>query len=244
MKGNISMLSKAIKCLQATMLLNLVSIVILLVITITVVYLTTYVQGSNIELQTVLEKKLGLISKGINEIREMEAETLNLITEYHYLVKEHCTQLEEDSSDIQLYITTNYPKVPVEVANITAHKAVKLCDIYNINISLVVGMMEVESSFNPFAVSKVGARGLMQVMFNVWEKNLNLKHKFDLHDIETGMETGIKVILIYLENSNEDLTKALQKYNGIAEGSIFSNKVYEAMERFETFRERTISDER
>ena len=237
------MLSKAIKCLQANLLLNLVSIVILLVITITVVYLTTYVQDSNIEMQTVLEKKLGLISKDINEFREMEAKTLNLITEYHYLITERCAQLEEDSSDIQLYITTNYPKVPVEVANIIAHRTVKLCDIHNINISLVIGMMEVESSFNPFAVSKVNARGLMQVRFNVWGKELNLKHKSDLHDIETGIETGIKVILIYLENSKDDLTKALQKYNGIAEGSIFSSKVYGAMERFETFRERTISDE-
>lgn len=236
MKGSKQMLSKVIKFLQANLLLNLVSIVILLVITITVVYLTTYVQGSNIELQTVLEKKLGLISKDINELREMEAETLNLITEYHYLITERCAQLEEDSSDIQLYITTNYPKVPEEVANIIAHRTIKLCDIHNINISLVVGMIEVESSFNPFAVSKVNARGLMQVRFNVWGKELNLKHKSDLHDIETGIETGVKVILIYLENSNDDLTKALQKYNGIAHGSIYSNKVYEAMERFETFR--------
>ena len=244
MKGSKQMLSKAIKCLQANLILNLLSIVILLVISITVVYLTTYIQNSNVEMQTTFEKKLSLVSKSVNEIREMEAKTLNLITEYHYLVTERYAQLEEDSSDIQLYITTNYPKVPVEVANIIAHKSVKLCDIYNINISLIVGMMEVESSFNPFAVSKVDARGLMQVMFNVWGKELNLKHKFDLHDIETGMETGIKVILIYLENSNDDLTKALQKYNGIAHGSIFSNKVYKAMERFETFRERTVSDER
>lgn len=243
MKGSKQMLSKAIKCLQANLILNLLSITILLVTSITVVYLTTYIQNSNVDLQTMLEKKLSLISKGVNEIREMETETFNLITEYHYLITERCAQLEEDSSDIQLYITTNYPKVPVEVANIIAHKVVKLCAIHNINISLIVGMMEVESSFNPFAVSKVDARGLMQVMFNVWGKKLNIKHKFDLHDIETGMETGIKVILIYLENSNDDLTKALQKYNGIANGSIFSNKVYKAMKRFETFRERVVSDE-
>ena len=230
------MLSKAIKCLQANLILNILLFMLLLVTSISVVYLIVYTKSSTTATQIMLEKKLSMISKGINEIKEIEAETLNVVTEYHYLVTEHCAQLEEDSLDIQLYITTNYSKVPVEVASVIAHRVVKLCGIYNINISLIVGMMEVESSFNPFAVSKVDARGLMQVMFNVWEKELNLKHRFDLHDVETGIETGIKVILIYLENSNDNLKRALQKYNGIADGSIFSNKVYKAMERFETFR--------
>ena len=235
------MLSKAIKFLQANLLLNIVLVMLLFVTTISVAYLIIYTKNSDAATQRMLEKNLNVIAKGIEELREIEAKTLNVVTEYHYLVTEHHVRLEKDSSDIQLYITTNYPKVPVEVANVIAHKAVKLCDIHNINILLVVGIMEVESAFNPFAVSKVDARGLMQVMFNVWGKELNLKHRFDLHDIEIGIETGIKVILIYLENSNDDLTKALQKYNGIAHGSIFSNKVYNAMKRFETFRERGIS---
>lgn len=226
------MLSKAVKYLQE----NLILLFILFVTSICVVYSITYIKSSTTTTQTMLEKKLSIIVKGINEIKEIEAKTLNLITEHHYLVTERYTQLEEDSLDIQLYITMNYPRVPVEVANIIAHKVVKLCVSHNIDISLVIGMMEVESSFNPFAVSKVGALGLMQVMPNVWGKELGIKSRSDLHDIETGIETGIKVILIYLEKSNNNLTTALQKYNGIVEGSVFSNKVYAAMERFEACR--------
>jgi len=229
------MLSRAIKCLQANLILNLLLLTLLFVTGICVVYLITYTQSSTVTAQEVLKKKFNIILKEIDEIKRIEAETLNVVTEYHYLVTKRHAKLEEDDLDIQLYIVTNYPKVPVEVANVIAHKVVNLCNIYNISIPLVMGIMEVESSFNPFAVSKVDARGLMQVMFDVWGKELNLKHRFDLHNIETGIEIGIKVILIYLENSNGDLTKALQKYNGAANGSIFSNKVYKAMERFETF---------
>lgn len=235
MRGSKQMLSKAIKYLQANLILNALLFMLVLVTSISIVYLIVYIKGSTAATQTMIEKKLNVITKGVKEITELEAKTLNVVTEYHYLVTERCAELEEDSLDIQLYITTNHPKVPIEVAGIIAHKIVKLCDVYNINISLIVGMIEVESGFNPFAVSKVDARGLMQVMFSVWGKKLNLKHKFDLHDVETGIETGIKVILIYLESSNDDLTKALQKYNGIAHGSIFSNKVYASMKKFETF---------
>lgn len=230
------MLSKTIKYFQANLWLNLLLIIILLVTSVNIVYLITYIQHNNVEMQTMLDKEFKMLSEGIDEIKAMETKTFNAVTEYHYLVKEHCVQIEEEALGIQLYITTHYSKVPTEVASIIAHKIVKLCNKYNINISLIMGMMEVESSFNPFAVSKVDARGLMQVMFNVWKKELDLKHKFDLHDIETGIETGIKVVLIYLEMSDNDLTKALQRYNGIAHGSIFSNKIYEAMEKFEKFR--------
>ena len=230
------MLSKAIKCLQANLLLNLVSIVILLVITITVVYLTTYVQSSNIELQTMLEENLSKISKDIKEVKKITTEEFNLTTEYHYLITKHCTNLEKNSLDIQEYITLNYITVPEELANTIAINTVELCRKHNINQSLIVGLMEVESAFNPFAISKVGARGLLQVMPSVWEDELGIRPRSDLHNVGTGIESGIKVMLIYLENSNDNLTKALQKYNGIAHGSIFSNKVYEAMERFETFR--------
>lgn len=229
------MLSKAIKFLQANLLLNLVSIVILLVITITVVYLTTYIHGSNIELQTMLEKNFSKISKDIKEVKEITTKEFNLTTEYHYLITEHCTNLEKNSLDIQEYITLNYTTVPEELATTIAINTVELCRKHNINQSLIVGLMEIESAFNPFAISRVGARGLLQVMPSVWEDELGIRLRSDLHDVGIGIESGIKVILIYLNNSNNDLTKALQKYNGIATGSIFSNKVYAAMERFEEF---------
>ena len=229
------MLSKAIKFLQASLLLNLVSIVILLVITITVVYLTTYIHGSNIELQTMIEENLSKISEDIKEVKKITTEEFNLTTEYHYLITKHCTNLEKNSLEIQEYITLNYITVPKELATIIAINTVELCRKHSISQRLIVGLMEIESAFNPFAISKVGARGLLQVMPSVWEDELGIRQRSDLHNVETGIEIGIKVMLIYLNNSNDDLTKALQKYNGIAHGSIFSNKVYAAMKRFEDF---------
>lgn len=231
------MLSKAIKCLQANLILNILSITILLVTGITVVYLTTstYIQNSNIELQTMLEKNFSKISKDIKEIKKITTKEFNLTTEYHYLITRYYTNLKKNSLDIQEYITINYTIVPEELAATIAINTVELCRKHNINQSLIVGLMEIESSFNPFAISKVGARGLLQVMPSVWENELGIKPRSDLHNVGTGIESGIKVMLIYLENSNDDLTKALQKYNGMANGSIFSNKVYKAMERFEDF---------
>ena len=77
---------------------------------------------------------------------------------------------------------------------------------------LVLGIIHVESGFKKYAVSKVGARGLMQVM-PFWieligEKDDNLFH------LRTNIRYGCVILRHYLDIEKGDLYRALGRYNG------------------------------
>ena len=77
---------------------------------------------------------------------------------------------------------------------------------------LVLALIEVESSFNRFAVSRSGARGLMQVM-PFWKKEIG--HPLDdLFDPQTNLRYGCTILKYYLDYTDGDVSEALAHYNG------------------------------
>lgn len=72
---------------------------------------------------------------------------------------------------------------------------------YNLPPKVILGIMQVESHFNPQAISNKGARGLLQVMYTVHGKALGLKNKLDLHKIEVGIDSGLKVYREYYDKT-------------------------------------------
>ena len=105
---------------------------------------------------------------------------------------------------------------------------------HNVPFVAVIAVTEVESHFNPFAISPKGARGPMQVMPEIWVKELNLSSKYDLHDIEIGIDSGVRILRRYLDTTNNDMRKALYKYVG---GSYpYIKQVYESMGKFIVFK--------
>ena len=77
---------------------------------------------------------------------------------------------------------------------------------------LVLAVIDVESSFNPFAVSPAGAVGMMQVM-PFWPQELGLT-KRDLLDVEMNIRMGTSILAYYLERERGDYRRALARYNG------------------------------
>jgi soluble lytic murein transglycosylase-like protein len=77
---------------------------------------------------------------------------------------------------------------------------------------LVLAVIDVESAFDPFAVSYAGAVGLMQVM-PFWPTHLGLERK-DLIDIELNIRMGTSILAHYLERERGDYFRALGRYNG------------------------------
>ena len=118
---------------------------------------------------------------------------------------------------------------------IIATKTDRICAEKDIPFVLVVGLMEVESRFNPFATSSVGARGLLQVMPEFWMKELGIKSEREFHGVEVGINAGIHVLQHYIDKNNGNVTRALQNYNG-TKGNEFHEMVYEKVGRFATFR--------
>ncbi|MGB5132735.1 MAG: lytic transglycosylase domain-containing protein [Steroidobacteraceae bacterium] len=77
---------------------------------------------------------------------------------------------------------------------------------------LVLAVIDVESSFNPFAVSSAGAVGMMQVM-PFWPRELGLTTR-DLLDVEMNIRMGTSILAYYLERERGDYRRALARYNG------------------------------
>jgi soluble lytic murein transglycosylase-like protein len=77
---------------------------------------------------------------------------------------------------------------------------------------LVLAVIDVESSFNRYAVSPVGAQGLMQVM-PFWPERLGMK-LHQLVRVRENIHMGCEILRFYLEHERKDVRKALARYNG------------------------------
>ena len=77
---------------------------------------------------------------------------------------------------------------------------------------LVLGVIEVESGFRKYAVSKAGARGFMQVM-PFWVKQIG-QPKHNLFHMRTNLAYGCAILRHYVDMEDGDYFRALGRYNG------------------------------
>ncbi len=83
------------------------------------------------------------------------------------------------------------------------------CEKYGVDPSLVHAVVKVESDFNPFAVSRKGARGLMQLMPQT-ASDLNVGNSFSPRD---NIEGGVKYLRSLLDKYEGNVRLALAAYN-------------------------------
>ncbi|MCB6184087.1 lytic transglycosylase domain-containing protein [Leeia sp. TBRC 13508] len=77
---------------------------------------------------------------------------------------------------------------------------------------MVLGLIQVESGFKKYAISSVGAKGLMQVM-PFWVKQIG-NENHNLFDEATSLRFGCTILRHYLNIEKGDLYRALGRYNG------------------------------
>ncbi len=77
---------------------------------------------------------------------------------------------------------------------------------------LVLGLIQVESAFRKYAVSKAGARGYMQVM-PFWKKVIG-EPDHNLFHLRINLRYGCVILRHYLDIEKGDLYRALGRYNG------------------------------
>jgi soluble lytic murein transglycosylase-like protein len=77
---------------------------------------------------------------------------------------------------------------------------------------LVLGVIFVESGFKKYAVSRAGARGLMQVM-PFWVTLIG-RGSDNLFHLRTNLRYGCAILRHYLDIEKGDLYRALGRYNG------------------------------
>jgi len=98
--------------------------------------------------------------------------------------------------------STNIPSAYVEMIN-TA------CNRHGIDPALVHAVVKVESDFNPYALSKKGAMGLMQLMPQT-AVNMNVSNSFSPNE---NIDGGVKYLRYLIDRYAGNLTLALAAYN-------------------------------
>jgi soluble lytic murein transglycosylase-like protein len=91
---------------------------------------------------------------------------------------------------------------------------------------LVLGLIQVESRFKKYAVSRAGARGYMQVM-PFWTKLIGNGDN-DLFHLRTNLRYGCTILRHYLDIENGNYFRALGRYNGSLGKSEYPNLVVRA----------------
>ena len=101
---------------------------------------------------------------------------------------------------------------------------------FELKPELVLSVMHVESLFDRYAVSSVGAQGLMQVM-PFWKKEIGTSND-NLTDIATNIRYGCAILKTYLTRERGNLMLALARYNGSVGKTWYPERVFNAWERY------------
>ena len=99
-----------------------------------------------------------------------------------------------------------------------------------ISPELVISVIHVESAFNSYAVSYVGAQGLMQVM-PFWKKELG-REDDNLINASTNLRYGCTILRHYLDREKGDWTRALARYNGSLGRTKYPEKVMNFWQKY------------
>ncbi len=100
-----------------------------------------------------------------------------------------------------------------------------------LDTALVLGLIEVESGFRKYAISRAGARGYMQVM-PFWTRVIGDGDPDKLFHLQTNLRYGCVILRHYLERERGDLFLALGRYNGSRGRAAYPNAVFAAERRW------------
>lgn len=129
--------------------------------------------------------------------------------------------------------------VPEHKATQIVREAVHNGDRHRVEPELILAIIAVESTFKERAVSRVGARGLMQVMPGSHKGKIReIGGSHALFDPAKNIHTGSRILVDYLNAHSGNLRRALLSYNGsLGTRSSFPDRVmriYRDMQRVTT----------
>jgi len=98
--------------------------------------------------------------------------------------------------------------------------------------AMVMGLIQVESGFRKYAISKAGARGYMQVM-PFWTRVIGDGQPSRLFHMQSNLRYGCVILRMYIDMERGDLYLALGRYNGSRGKPDYPNAVRAAWKRWE-----------
>jgi len=131
-----------------------------------------------------------------------------------FIFIKNCSAYEIINLNIKIenYIKKNNPFLQKKQCELIAKIIIRESSYYNISWKLTLALIEVESNFDPKAISSAGAKGLMQVYtlecFGIKADETKL------FEIEYNISFGLCILQDKLRIANNDWIKAITLYNG------------------------------
>lgn len=139
----------------------------------------------------------------------------------------------EDKFAAQVWLTDMSSRLAEQAPHVPENERLELLALVHkeatrsqLNPQMVLSLIQIESNFDRFAISKVGARGLMQIM-PFWIEIIGRKQD-NLFDIATNLRYGCAILSIYMKRENKELSAALARYHGSYPRNYYSQKVIKA----------------
>lgn len=126
------------------------------------------------------------------------------------------TALPTLAQKIQSYIIRVNPKVDPQEALTMAEAVIQYGEEFNVDPTLILAVIKVESGYDKYALSNQGAMGLMQVIpkyhYMKITNGYKLGHK-NIYEPQTNIRLGAQILRENLDTT-KNLIKALLMYNG------------------------------
>jgi hypothetical protein len=123
--------------------------------------------------------------------------------------------LPKDQANIAMWLSRKYRVAPEPLSALVA-EAFEIGPRNNLDPTLILAVMAVESSFNPFAQSTVGAQGLMQVRTKIHtDKYEDFGGDLAAFDPIANLRVGVKVLKESVSR-NGSVEAGLRQYVGAA----------------------------
>jgi soluble lytic murein transglycosylase-like protein len=123
--------------------------------------------------------------------------------------------LPKQQAAVAYWLSKKYRVAPEPISALVA-EAYEIGERTNLDPTLILAVMAVESGFNPFAQSPVGAQGLMQVMTRVHsDKYESFGGTLAAFDPLTNLRVGARVLMECIER-NGSIENGLRAYVGAA----------------------------
>ena len=109
----------------------------------------------------------------------------------------------------------NRYQIPDYKARQIVAAAIRSGETHQVEPELILAIIAVESMFKERAISRMGARGLMQVMPGFHSRKIReIGGSQALFDPAKNIHTGARILADYLDNQSGNMRRALLSYNG------------------------------
>ncbi len=150
-------------------------------------------------------------------------ETIARLSQKTATLEEKVAHYEREKEKFEFYrfkqnvFNLKYPDYS-KIARIVFNESKK----YGFDPYLIMAVIQVESDFDQYAVSPIGAYGLMQVNYSVWKDPLAIDFN-RIYEKEYNIILGLKILKHYYEESADNIFMALYRYNN---GYKYQNEEY------------------